>query len=84
MDLMARLERKVKLKKQKIQHMQKSAERGRSRVRSTRGTRGTAGGGCGRRAMIVLMPPLWITMASTFSVAVLSAMMIMQFAPHYI
>ena len=55
MDLMASLEPKEKQEKQKIQHMQKSAERGRPRVRSTRGT---AIGGCGRRATIVIVHPV--------------------------
>ena len=52
MDLIASLIPTVKQEKQKIQHMRKSAERRRPRVRSMRGT---AGGGCGRRAMVVIM-----------------------------
>ena len=54
----------MKQEKPKIQHMQKSAERGRPRVRSTRGT---AIGGCGRRATIVLMRPMWMAMATAMS-----------------
>ena len=46
---MASLEPKAKQEKQKIQHMQKSAERGRP---------GTAIGGCGRRATIVVVRPV--------------------------
>ena len=74
MDLMASLERKVEQEWQKIQHMQKSAERGRH-------PRGTAGGGCGRRAMVVGMHPVWMTMAMAFTMAVMSALIMMRFGP---
>ena len=78
MDLMASLEPKVKQEKQKIQHMQKSAERGRPRVRSTRGT---AIGGCGRRAMVVVMRPMWVAMATAVALALVSTLMVMRFDP---
>ena len=59
-DLMASFMPAVKQEKQKILHMQKSAERGCPRVQSTRGTEI---GGCGRRVIVVLLRPLWFLMA---------------------
>ena len=74
MDLMASLIPAVIQEKQKIQHMQKSAERGRH-------TRGTAVGGCGRRATIVVVHPMCIAVATAMTLVVLSTLMVMRFGP---
>ena len=77
-DLMASLKPIVKQEKQKIQHMRKSAMRRRPRVRSTRGT---AGGGCGRRAVLVILHPMCLAMATSFTMAIMSTMLMMRFGP---
>ena len=77
MDLMASFMPTVKQEKQKIQHMQRSAERGRPRVRSTRGT---AIGGCGRRAGLVLVHPLCVSVATATVLVLVSTMIVVRFA----
>ncbi len=61
----------------KILYMQKNAEHTRPRVRRSRGT---AGGGCGRRAGIVIMHPLWVALAAAVTVVLVSTMML-RFGP---